>query len=110
MKKLSPAMARLVHALEIHGNIDPVRDLGRMGLHTAARTTTGTVDALIRRGILREWDPWTKVYHRATTPAQVYADAMEEQLRRAFERGELSVTREGLEAMIPVMHAWYNEH
>ncbi|MFL6145589.1 MAG: hypothetical protein ACJ72N_27475 [Labedaea sp.] len=85
-------MQTLMRALEIHGNIDPVRDLGRMGLHTTARTTTSTIVALMDRGILREWDPTARVHWPATTPDQVYVDALEAQLRRSAERGELVVS------------------
>jgi hypothetical protein len=78
--KLSPAMQRLVNALNQHGHIDPVRDLGR-------GTTSGTITALVTRGILREQAPrrFGRVHFPATTPDQVWTEAHDEYSRRKAE-------------------------
>lgn len=82
MRKLTPAMETLVRALDTYGNVDPARDLGRMGLRTTARVTTGTITGLIARGILREWDHKARVFWPATRPEEVHVDALLENVRR----------------------------
>lgn len=76
--KLSPAMQRLVRALNQHGNVDPVRDCGR-------GTGVNTVVALMDRGILRETRGRWGVHQPATTPAQVWDEAHDEDARRDVE-------------------------
>ena len=70
MVRLSPAMIRLINALDKHGYVDTIRDGG----------TVGTVVALMDRGILREATPRRHLgtagrHYPATTPEQVYAEA-----------------------------------
>jgi len=75
--KLSPAMQRLVRALNQHGNVDPVRDCGR-------GTGVNTVVALMDRGILREAKRSHGVHQVATTPAQVWDEACSGEIDRAY--------------------------
>jgi len=74
-QKLSPAMQRLVRALETYGYVDPIRDGG----------TVGTVVALMDRGILREARNYKGVHFPATTPEQVWDEAHAEDARRDAE-------------------------
>ena len=71
--KLSPAMERLVEALNRHGYVDLIRD---------GRKYVGTVRALMDRGILREQDCRGRHYP-ATDRDAVHAEALIEQLRRS---------------------------
>jgi hypothetical protein len=85
VKQLSPAMQAMVRVLEIHGNIDPVRDLGRRS--GGGKFTSATILALMDRGILREAGSRSgHVHFPATTPEQVWAAAHEEDDAREAER------------------------
>jgi len=84
--KLSPAMQSLVHALNAHGHIDPIRDCGRYGFGGSGRTGTATIVALMSRGILREAKYSNSVHMPATTPAQVEEEAYAEDARRDAEQ------------------------
>lgn len=74
-KKLSPAMRRLVHALEVYGYLDPIRDGG----------TVSTYVALIDRGIIRPHGRRTDPYFPATVREEVEEEAYAEHGRRAAE-------------------------
>src|ERR1041384_94854 len=78
--ELSPAMQRLVRALNTHGYIDPSRDFGR-----GRGTGVNTVVALMKRGILREAKGRWGRHEVATTPAQVEEEAYAEDARRDGE-------------------------
>jgi hypothetical protein len=78
-KPLSPAMQRLVRALDEHGYIDPIRDCDR-------GTGVSTLVALMDRGIIRESRTRYGVHHKATTPAEVWDEAHDEDARRAAEQ------------------------
>lgn len=80
-KPLSPAMQRAVRAVERHGNLDRVRDYD-----TCGKITIGTIVALMDRGIIRESRTRYGVHHKATTPAEVWDEAIAEGERRAAEQ------------------------
>jgi hypothetical protein len=71
--KLTPAMERLVEALNRHGYVDLIRD---------GRKYVGTVCGLMDRGILREQDRRGRHYP-ATDRDAVHAEALVEQLQRS---------------------------
>ena len=77
--KLSPAMQRLVRALETYGNIDPIRDCGR-------GVGVSTIVALMDRGIIRESKRSHGIHMPATTPEQVWDEAHAENARREAEQ------------------------
>jgi hypothetical protein len=79
LRPLSPAMQRLVRALDEHGYIDPIRDCGR-------GTGVSTLVALMDRGIIRESRTRYGVHHKTTTPAEVWDEAHDEDARRAAEQ------------------------
>jgi len=84
--KLTPAMQALVHALNEHGHIDPIRDCGRYAFGSSRRCIgTSTIVALMQRGILREAKRNHGVHMPATTPAQVEEEAYAEDARRDAE-------------------------
>lgn len=65
--KLSPAMAKLYRVALLFGYIDPIRD-GRK---------TGTIVALMDRGLIRECKGRAGRHYLTTTPAQVWDEAHE---------------------------------
>lgn len=75
--KLSPAMEYAVLTLKADGYIENFRSVGP----TRKRITTGTIVALMDRGIVREQDRYGRHYP-ATTPEQVHAEAEAENNRR----------------------------
>lgn len=84
-KKLSPAMERMVRALEAHGYVDTIRDGG----------TVNTVVALMDRGILREatprWHPLGPGRHYPATERtdQLHLAAWVDHLEWSREHGAL---------------------
>lgn len=78
-KPLSPAMQRLVRALETYGYIDPIRDCSHgVGINTLV--------ALMDRGIIREAKYRYGIHFPATTPEQVWDEAHAEDARRDAEQ------------------------
>lgn len=75
VKPLSPVMEGAMRAARYDGY-----------LNKGKGTTTGTIVALMDRGLLREWDPYTRGHRLTTTPAQVWDEAHEEDARRAAEQ------------------------
>lgn len=78
-KSLSPAMQRLVRALEQYGHIDPIRDCG-------PHSGVNTLVALMDRGIIREAKRRHGVHFPVTTPEQVWSEARAEYARREAEQ------------------------
>ena len=78
VKPFSPTMQKLVQVLELHGNVDPIRDGRRVA-------STTTIVALMDRGIIREAKGRSGIHWPATFPAQVEADAHAENDRRDAE-------------------------
>jgi hypothetical protein len=68
--KLTPAMQRVMEIVARHGYVDLIRD---------GRTLRRTVDAMIERGLLREFGWWRRGvgyrYYPANTPEQVWDEA-----------------------------------
>lgn len=72
MKKLSPAMEKLYTTALKAGYLDPIEH-GRK---------TNTMAALVERGLIREWDPYTRKHHLATDRDTMHAVAWIEALER----------------------------